>query len=146
MNWDARAPDLNPRSERQRHRLAAPAVLADRDSYRKVAREHAELQPVVETAAALARSRMALAEARELVAAGEDAELVELAEAEAAELTARVERLEAELRQQLVPKDPLADRAAVVEIRAGTGGDEAGLFAADLYRMYSRYADRRDWD
>jgi peptide chain release factor 1 len=146
MKWEARVPELRRRFDQLSERLADPSVLADRDSYRKAAREHAELQPVVETAAALERSRRRLEEARQLIASGEDAELVELAEAEAAELSVAVGRLEVELREQLVPKDPLADRAAVVEIRAGTGGDEAGLFAADLYRMYGRFADRRGWD
>ena len=80
-----------------------------------------------------------------MVEAGEDVELVELAEAEATELAEEEQKLTAELRQLILPKDPLADRAAVVEIRAGTGGDEAGLFAGDLFRMYNRYAERRDW-
>ena len=81
-----------------------------------------------------------------MISAGEDAELVELAESEVGELSAEEEKLSGELRRLLLPQDPLADRAAVVEIRAGTGGDEAGLFAGDLFRMYTRYAERRDWD
>src|SRR5690606_15359790 len=76
---------------------------------------------------------------------GDDRELAELAEAEIAELTEREKELSDTLRRLLIPKDPLADRAAVVEIRAGTGGDEAGLFAADLFRMYTRYAESRRW-
>jgi peptide chain release factor 1 len=99
----------------------------------------------METADRLESVRRQIAEARQMMESGEDAELVELAEAELADLEAREEQLTAELKVLLLPKDPLADRAAVVEIRAGTGGDEAGLFAADLYRMYSRYADRRGW-
>jgi peptide chain release factor 1 len=75
----------------------------------------------------------------------EDAEMAELAEAEVAELTSQEAKLAEDMRHLLVPKDPLADRAAVVEIRAGTGGDEAGLFAGDLYRMYSRFAETRNW-
>jgi len=145
MNWEARIPELKRRFEILSERLSDPSVLADRERYRDAAREHAELQPVVETAATLERARQALAEAWELTRGGDDAELVELAESEAAELEGRVERLEEQLKRQLLPKDPLADRAAVVEIRAGTGGDEAGLFAADLYRMYLRYADRQGW-
>jgi peptide chain release factor 1 len=145
MNWEARIPELQRRFVMVSERLADPTVLTDRERYREAAREHSELAPVVETAEQLEQARRALAEARELIAAGDDVELVELAEAEAAELGERVERLEQELKQQLLPRDPLANRSAVVEIRAGTGGDEAGLFAADLYRMYSRYADRRGW-
>jgi peptide chain release factor 1 len=145
MNWEARVPELRRRFEALVDRLSDPALLSDRDAYREVAQQHAELAPVVETAAQLERARQQLAEARELVATAGEAELVELAEGEVAVLAPEVERLEEELRRQLLPKDPLADRAAVVEIRAGTGGDEAGLFAADLFRMYTRHADRRGW-
>jgi peptide chain release factor 1 len=145
MTWETRIPGLRARHRELTEKLADPAVLADRDTLRKVAQEQAELEPVVMLADQLARIRRQLGEARDLMASGGDAELVELAEAEAAELEAEEERLAAELRAALLPKDPLADRAAVVEIRAGTGGDEAGLFAADLFRMYSRYADGRDW-
>jgi peptide chain release factor 1 len=80
-----------------------------------------------------------------MVDTGGDVELVELAESEVAELEPEESRLTDELRSALLPKDPLADRAAVVEIRAGTGGDEAGLFAADLFRMYTRFAERCGW-
>jgi peptide chain release factor 1 len=121
-------------------------VIADRERYRTVAREQAELGPVVEVAAELARVRSLLAQAREVLETADDAELEALANAEAETLEAREEALLETLKGHLVPRDPLADRAAVVEIRAGTGGDEAGLFAADLLRMYSRYAERRGWD
>jgi peptide chain release factor 1 len=145
MSWEARIPSLMQRHRDLTDRLADPAVLGDRDTLRKVSQEHAELTPVVDVAGRLERVRTQLAEARSLIAAGDDAELVELAEAEVGGLEAAEERLADELRTLLLPKDPLADRSAVVEIRAGTGGDEAGLFAADLYRMYSRFADGRGW-
>jgi peptide chain release factor 1 len=145
MTWETRIPALRRRYRELTEKLADPAVLADRDALRKVAQEHAELEPVVTLAERLDRVRTQLAEAKELIASGGEAELVELAEAEAEELAAEEERVVAEVRAALLPKDPLADRAAVVEIRAGTGGDEAGLFAADLFRMYSRYADARGW-
>ncbi|HEU4754943.1 MAG TPA: peptide chain release factor 1, partial [Armatimonadota bacterium] len=124
---------------------ADPAVLADAERLRAVARERAELEPAAEAARRLERVRKQLAEARELAASGGDPELTALAEAEVEELGGEAERLEAELRSHLAPEDPLADRAAVVEIRAGTGGDEAGLFAGDLFRMYTRYAESRGW-
>ncbi len=146
MSWETRVADALRRFEQLTAMLADPVVLADRQRYREVAREHAELTPVMETARRLERVREQLADARAVIAAGDDVELVELAEAEAPELAAQEEKLVAELRQLILPKDPLADRAAVVEIRAGTGGDEAGLFAGDLFRMYTRYAERRDWD
>jgi peptide chain release factor 1 len=145
MSWEARIPSVLQRYRDLTDRLADPAVLNDRDTLRRVAQEQAELAPLVETADRLERVRAQLAEARSLIEAGEEPELVELAEAEVGELEAEDERLATELRRLLLPKDPLADRSAVVEIRAGTGGDEAGLFAADLYRMYSRFADARSW-
>jgi peptide chain release factor 1 len=145
MSWEARIPGVRQRYRDLTDRLADPAVLNDRDTLRKVAQEQSELAPLVETADRLDRVRAQLGEVRSLIDGGEEPELVELAEAEVGELEAAEERLSAELRRLLLPKDPLADRAAVVEVRAGTGGDEAGLFAADLYRMYSRFADGRNW-
>lgn len=125
--------------------LMDPDVLADADRLREIAREHAELTPAAETARRLGRVRSQLEDAREMAGGSDDPELAELAEAEVEELEAEAEALAAELKRLLMPKDPLADRAAVVEIRAGTGGDEAGLFAGDLFRMYSRYAEDRGW-
>ena len=145
MSWENRVQDALRRHEELTRNLADPAVLADRNKFRELAREHSELAPVEETAGRLQRVRARLADSRSIIEAGEDAELVELAEAELAELTAEEAKTAEELRKLILPKDPLADRAAVVEIRAGTGGDEAGLFAADLFRMYTRYAERRDW-
>jgi peptide chain release factor 1 len=145
MSWETRIPELLKRHAQVTERLADPAVLSDPDALRKAAREHADLAPVVETASELEHVRARLADARSLIETSEDSELVELAESEVTELTARETELTETLRRRLVPKDPMADRAAVVEIRAGTGGDEAGLFAADLFRMYTRYAESRKW-
>jgi peptide chain release factor 1 len=144
MSWESRVDVLRQRHRDLTDRLADPAVLNDRDLLRKVAQEHAELTPLVEVAGRLDRVRSQRAELRQLMD-GDDPEMAELAQAEASQLDGEEERLSAELRTLLLPKDPLADRAAVVEVRAGTGGDEAGLFAADLYRMYVRYADARGW-
>lgn len=142
---DERIQEVLRRYESLTTRLMDPAVLADSEKLREVAREHAELTPTAEAARHLASVRAQLIEAREMARSGEDPELAELAEAEVEELTAAEERLGEEFRRLLLPRDPLADRAAVVEIRAGTGGDEAGLFAGDLFRMYSRYAETRGW-
>ena len=125
--------------------LAEPAVLNDPDRLRRVAQEHADLTPIAEVAGELARVRTELADAREMVETAEDPEMVELAESEVAALEERLDELEGRAKRLLVPKDPLADRAAVVEVRAGTGGDEAALFAGDLVRMYLRYAESRKW-
>jgi peptide chain release factor 1 len=145
MSWEARVQEALRRHEQLTRELADPAVLADRNRLRDTAREHGELSMAVEMSARLERVRAQLADSRAVIAADEDVELVELAGAELDELVQQEQKLASELRQLMLPKDPLADRAAVVEIRAGTGGDEAGLFAGDLFRMYSRYSERCDW-
>jgi peptide chain release factor 1 len=109
-----------------------------------LSKEFAELRPVVETITNLRRTTTELAEARAL-AHGKDAELAELAEAELPELETRHAALETDLRIHLLPKDAADEKSAIIEVRAGTGGDEAALFAADLFRMYARYADLQGW-
>src|SRR5690606_57164 len=104
-------------------------------------KEHRRLAVIATLATALRRAEDELAGARELEHTADD-ELAEMARDDIARLQADIERLEAELVPALVPRDPLDDRPAIVEIRAGTGGDEAALFAADLHRMYMRYAER----
>jgi peptide chain release factor 1 len=145
MSLDDRARDLVRRFEQLTDRLADPAVLGSPDKLREVAREHSELAPAAAVARELETVRRRLAESRELAADASDPELAELAEAELPELEEAAARLGEQLRRLMIPRDPLADRAAVVEIRAGTGGDEAGLFAGDLLRMYTRYAEERSW-
>ena len=148
MNWEHRIPELLKRYEALTARLSDPAIFSDPAALREVGREHAELTPAVEAARKLERVRGQLAQARELADAdvgAVDADLRELAQAEVEDLSVEEVRVAEALRQLLLPRDPLADRAAVVEIRAGTGGDEAGLFAGDLFRMYTRYAERKRW-
>jgi len=140
----ARVAELLRRHEELGKLLADPAVLEDPNRLRDTAREHSELERGAEPARRYLRLLDQLQQAREL-AAGTDEGLVELAELEVGELEEERDRLEESLQAILVPRDPLDDRPAVVEIRAGTGGDEAGLFAADLYRMYTRFADERGW-
>ena len=107
-------------------------------------REHQRLAQVVELAHTLTRADSELTETREL-AASDDAEMAAEARAEEERLTADILSLEERLKPLLLPHDPLDDRNGIVEIRAGTGGDEAALFAADLYRMYTRYIERKGW-
>jgi peptide chain release factor 1 len=139
------------REARERHddlstQLADPGIHADPKRLRDLSREHSLLAQVVEAAARLDAASAELDGARALLAESDgDPEMAAMARAEIAQLSGDVERLEAELRTLLVPRDPLDDRDAVVEIRAGTGGDEAALFAGDLFRMYQRYADGRGW-
>jgi peptide chain release factor 1 len=124
--------------------LGTPAVQADSTAYRTHSKALAEMQPIVDGFREYQRVEDELAQARE-VAAGGDLELRELANEEIAPLEQRLETLQGDLQVLLIPKDPNDDRNVVLEIRAGTGGDEAALFAADLFRMYSRYAERQGW-
>ena len=142
--WQARLEETLRRYDELTSKLADAAVLADPQQLRETAREHAELTQLAEVAQRYQDVRTQLRGAQGLAAA-DDEEMAELARAEVAELSTAEVQLSAQLRQLLLPKDPLADRSAVVEIRAGTGGDEAGLFAGDLFRMYTRYAERRHW-
>jgi peptide chain release factor 1 len=125
--------------------LASPEALADLDRLKHLGQERAHLEPIVQTGREL---RTAIEEQRgvlEMVEDAEDPEMRALAEQEAHDLEARIERLTDEVRELLIPPDPLEHRAAVVEIRAGTGGDEAGLFARELMRMYRLMAERKGW-
>jgi peptide chain release factor 1 len=124
--------------------LADPAVQGDPNEYRKQAKALAEIEPLVEKYGEYKGVAGEIGQARELVASG-DAEMRALAEEELRSLEARREALEQELKILLVPKDPNDEKNVLVEIRAGTGGDEAALFAGELYRMYSRYAERQRW-
>ncbi len=124
--------------------MTDPAVLADHVKLTELAQERSDLQPLVEAYREHARVQQELADAREL-AELEDQEMADLAEAEIETLEARLESLDNEMRRLLVPKDPRDERNVFVEIRAGAGGDEAGIFAADLLRMYLRYAESMNW-
>ncbi len=124
--------------------LGQPEVARDPAKLRDVARERARLEDVVRAADELRRVEKALAE-DEAALEGGDAELAELAQGEIPQLQERRAALEQKLQRLLLPRDPNEDRNVIVEIRAGTGGEEAALFAADLYRMYSKYAERRGW-
>ena len=126
-------------------KLSEPAVLADPGEYQRLARIHAELMPVVEEYDRYRKLRRELEDARALLQETIDAEMRGLAEAEMEALTAKGEALEASLQGLLLPKDPADDRNTILEVRAGTGGEEAGLFAAELLRMYSRYAEQKRW-
>jgi len=126
--------------------LSDPAVLADPETLRRYAKEQADLRPVVSAYHEYRKVQQELRENQELLdSEGQDSEFIALIKEEVAALTARLETLETELRTMLLPRDPNDERGVIMEIRAGTGGDEAALFAADLFRMYSRYADSQRW-
>ena len=122
--------------------LGREGAARDMDGYRKLSREHAEIGPVVELFAAYGKAEADIAAARDLLA---DPEMKDLAAEEVAAAQAEMQRLEDELQRELLPKDPSDDKNLFLEIRAGTGGDESALFAGDLFRMYTRYAERQRW-
>ena len=137
--------EMQQRFEGVNESLADPDVIQNVDRLRVLGQERAELEPVVRAADELLRLVEEHEGASELLREASDQELRDMAGEEVASLEARIESLGAEACLLLIPKDPLDDRAAVVEIRAGTGGDEAGLFANDLFRMYQRVAEREGW-
>jgi peptide chain release factor 1 len=126
--------------------LSDPAVAAQPQRIRELAKERAEIEPVHRKAEEWNRVRKDLADARHMSAdPAIEPELKRLAEAEAAELAAREEALAGDLRTLLLPKDPNDEKDVILEIRAGAGGDEASLFAQDLFRMYARFAEKKGW-
>jgi peptide chain release factor 1 len=138
---DARLRQALERAAEVERQLADPAVARDTAQLQSLGREHARLAPIARLAERLARLESELEQAREL-ANEADPELVALAHADMARVPDEIAAVSAELQGLLIPRDPHDDRDAIMEIRAGTGGDEAALFAADLYRMYQRYSER----
>jgi len=132
------------RAEEVARQLADPDTARNPAKLKQLGREHARLDAVRQTHQKLERLEGELAQAREVLA-DKDPEMAQLARADVERVRPEIERLERELNDLLTPPDPLADRDAIVEIRAGTGGDEAALFAADLFRMYTRFCERHGW-
>ena len=133
---------LAERREELERLLAEPSVVADNERFRNFSREFSQLEPVATALAAEARAKADLASAE---AMRSDPELRELAEEEIASAQARLQALDEELALLLVPRDPRDEGNLFLEVRAGTGGDEAAIFAGDLFRMYARYAERQGW-
>jgi peptide chain release factor 1 len=125
--------------------LSDPETAKDTPRLVALGREHHRLAETVAKANRLRKAEQELAETREMLESGDDAEFAAEARAEADRLASEVEGIEKALVPLLIPRDPLDDRPAIFELRAGTGGDEAALFAADLQRMYSRFIERRGW-
>jgi peptide chain release factor 1 len=134
--------ELAARHEEVARLLAQPETLADANRYRELTREYARLEPLVGTLRRYAETERALAGATALL---RDAEMRELAAAEIAAIETERAALERELHRLLLPQDARDDASLFLEVRAGTGGDEAALFAGDLFRMYARYAERHGW-
>ena len=126
-------------------KVADPAVIADQKSFQKYMKEMSELEPVVKAYEEYRKMQSDLADAKELIEMEDDEEVKELAKEEAKELESAMEQAQENLKVLLLPKDPNDDKNVIVEIRAGTGGEEAALCANDLLRMYLRYAERHRW-
>jgi len=135
---------IEERSDELARALADPALYGQASEYARLRKEHADTVEIVSRFREYRDVLKRLTDARQLLGDG-DRELAELAQVEITELTARQSELETELKRLLVPRDPNDDKNVFVEIRAGAGGDEAGLFAADLVRMYTKYAERQRW-
>lgn len=133
---------LSVRLEELNHLLSSESATVDMDNYRKLTREHAEITPIVELYRSFQQTELDMQTAKEMHA---DLEMRAFAETEIQMAKENLARLEGEIQKQLLPKDPNDERNIFLEIRAGTGGDESALFAANLFRMYSRYAERRNW-
>ena len=137
--------DIVLRLEEVLNQLQEPDVANDQNRFRKLMKEQAELTPIVETYKEYKACKQNIEDSLELLNEESDEEMRELAKEELNESKARVEELENELKILLLPKDPNDDKNVIVEIRAGAGGDEAALFAAEIYRMYVHYAESRRW-
>ncbi len=136
---------LGTRYDELTQQLSTQELVSDSSRFQKVAKQHAELQEIVAKHREYKQIDKDLAGAHQLYLEADDQEMKQLAHDEEKQLAARKETVERELKLLLLPKDPNDEKSVIVEIRAGTGGDEAGLFAGDLFRMYSRYAEAQGW-
>ena len=136
---------IEKRYEEVLEELGKPETASDQNTFRKLMKEQSDLTPIVEAYRKYSAAKQTIADSLELLETENDEELKELAKEELAEAKKEVEELEEELKILLLPKDENDDKNVVMEIRAGAGGDEAALFAAELYRMYCRYAERNGW-
>jgi peptide chain release factor 1 len=139
-----RLEQIEARYEELGHQLADPEVLSDHEKYQKIAKQHRELEPVVEKFREYRQVKNGIADARMMLSES-DAEIRAMAQEELTTLEEREPHIEEELKLLLLPKDPNDEKNVVLEIRAGTGGDEASLFAAEIFRMYTRFAEQHRW-
>ena len=126
-------------------KLSDPDIVKDVNKYKEIMQEHSHLRDLVECYEKYKEAETQIEDAKLLIAEETDPEMREMAKEELKELEETVEKLNTDLKHLLIPKDPLDRKNIIMEIRAGTGGDEAALFAADLFRMYSKYAETRKW-
>ncbi len=145
MNIDNKLKQLKSRHEELTVALGDPSVYSDQKRFADMSREHSELSDLMKIYDELVRIRKEIEGNQELIAIEKDPEILAMAREEIGPLEDKAEKLEEEIKIMLVPADPEDTRNAIVEIRAGTGGDEAGIFAGDLFNMYRRYADTQRW-
>jgi peptide chain release factor 1 len=136
---------IEARYEELTRALASPEVIADSSKYQKTAKAHSDLTEIVEKYREYKDLQRGIQESKTIIAEESDAELREYAQEELTRLDQRLGQVEEELKVLLIPKDPNDEKNVILEIRAGTGGDEATLFAAEMFRMYSRYAETQRW-
>ena len=138
--------EINGRFEKLTDELAQPDVVQDQERYRKLSQEHSSIQEIVECYRSFLEIQKEIDDNRDLAdSKEEDPEICEMAELEIPQLTQQLNELEKQIQLLLIPKDPDDSRNIIIEIRAGTGGDEAALFARDLFQMYAHYAEDRKW-
>ena len=137
--------DLVARFEEVEMLITDPAVIADQHRFVKLTREYKELQELMQAREEYINTINGIKEAKEILAHESDADMKELAKAELEECEEKQPKLEEVIKLLLIPKDPQDERNAIMEIRAGTGGDEAALFVGDLYRMYTKYCETKGW-
>ena len=140
-----RLDQIEARYEELTQALASPDIMTDSAKFQKTAKAHSEISPMVERYREYKDLKKGIAESRAMLAEEKDPEMRAYAQEELDKLEARVAAVEAELKVLLLPKDPNDEKDVILEIRAGTGGDEATLFAAEMFRMYTRYAETQGW-
>jgi len=145
MTLSDKLDQLGSRYDELTQQLSTAEIASDSARFQKIAKQHAELEEIVAKHREFKQIEKDLAGAHQMFVEAEDAEMKQLAQEEEKHLTARKEIVERDLKVLLLPKDPNDEKSVMVEIRAGTGGDEAALFAAELFRMYSRYAETLGW-
>src|SRR5437660_3413681 len=140
-----RLDQIEARYEELTHALASPEIISDSSKYQKAAKAHSEIAPVVEKYREYKDLKKGIAESKAVLADEKDSEMRAYAQEELEKLEARVAAVEEDIKLVLLPKDPNDEKNVILEIRAGTGGDEATLFAAEMFRMYTRYAETQRW-
>jgi len=140
-----RLDQIEARYEELTHALASPEIISDSSKYQKAAKAHSEIAPVVEKYREYKDLKKGIAESKAVLADEKDSEMRAYAQEELEKLETRLAGVEEELKVLLLPKDPNDEKDVILEIRAGTGGDEATLFAAEMFRMYTRYAETQRW-